>query len=197
LANAIKKTWPRLARISETGKPGRPMGKTALLVIDMLNDFLDPGGSLYVGAQAREIIPFVAQKIAEFRAPGRVVVFVCDAHASDDLEFGAFPAHAVQGSWGAGIIPELTPAPGDHRVEKTRHSAFDHTDLDERLKKEQVEEVHLVGVLTSICVLETVKDLARRGLPGLVYRQGVADSDPEAHAVALKQMQPFLGVKVI
>ena len=40
------------------------MGKTALIVADMLNDFLDPGGSLYVGAQAREIIPFVAQKIA-------------------------------------------------------------------------------------------------------------------------------------
>ena len=47
------------------------MGKTALIVADMLNDFLDPGGSLYVGAQAREIIPFVAQKIAEFRAQGR------------------------------------------------------------------------------------------------------------------------------
>ena len=129
------------------------MGKTALIVIDMLNDFLDPGGSLYVGAQAREIIPFVAQKIAEFRAPGRVVIFVCDAHAPDDPEFGAFPAHAVKGSWGAGIIPELPPAPGDYRVEKTRHSAFDDTNLDDCSKQEQVEEVHLVGVMTSICVL--------------------------------------------
>ena len=173
------------------------MGKTALIVIDMLNDFLDPGGSLYVGAQAREIIPFVARKIAEFRAPGRVVIFVCDAHAPDDPEFGAFPAHAVKGSWGAGIIPELTPAPGDYRVEKTRHSAFDDTNLDDILKQEQVEEVHLVGVLTSICVLSTVKDLFHRKLPGLVYRQGVADSDPEAHAAALKQMQQVLGAKVV
>ena len=87
------------------------MGKTALIVIDMLNDFLDPGGSLYAGAQAREIIPFVAQKIAEFRAQGQVVIFVCDAHAPDDPEFGVFPAHAVKGSWGARIIPELPPAP--------------------------------------------------------------------------------------
>ena len=46
------------------------MGKAALIVTDMLNDFLDPQGSLYVGPQAREIIPFVAQKIAAFRAPG-------------------------------------------------------------------------------------------------------------------------------
>ena len=173
------------------------MGKTALIVADMLNDFLDPGGSLYVGAQAREIIPFVARKIAEFRAPGRVVIYVCDAHAAADPEFRAFPAHAVKGSWGAGIIPELPPAPGDYRVEKTRHSAFDHTNLDDLLQPEQVEEVHVVGVMTSICVLSTVKDLFHRKLPGLVYRQGVADSDPEAHAAALKQMQQALGMKVV
>ena len=173
------------------------MGKTALIVIDMLNDFLDPGGSLYVGAQAREIIPFVARKIAEFRAQGRVVIFVCDAHAADDREFRSFPAHAVQGSWGARIIPELTPAPGDLRVEKTQYSAFDHTNLDDILKQEQVEAVHVVGVMTSICVLSTVQDLFHRKLPGLVYRQGVADSDPEAHAFALKQMQRDLGAKVV
>ena len=130
------------------------MGKTALIVMDMLNDFLDPGGSLYVGAQAREIIPFVARKIAEFRAQEGVVIFVCDAHAPDDREFRSFPAHAVKGSWGARIIPELTPAPGDYRVEKTRHSAFDHTNLDDLLQQEQVEAVHVVGVMTSIAFAE-------------------------------------------
>jgi nicotinamidase/pyrazinamidase len=173
------------------------MGKTALLVLDMLNDFLDPGGSLFVGAQAREIIPFVAQKIAEFRVPGRVVIFVGDAHAPEDREFRYFPAHAVKGSWGARIIPELPPAPGDYQVEKTRYSAFAHTDLDDILQQEQVEEVHVVGVMTSICVMETIKELFDRDLPGLVYRQGVADSDPEAHAFALKQMQRVLGAKVV
>ena len=173
------------------------MGKTALIVIDMLNDFLDPQGSLYLGPQAREIIPFISQKIAEFRSRGWVVIFVCDAHAADDPEFGAFPAHAVKGSWGAGIIPELTPAPGDYRVEKTRYSAFAYTNLDDILKQEQVEEVHVVGVMTSICVMETVKGLFHRKLPGLVYRQGVADSDPETHAVALKEMQQVLGAKVV
>ena len=173
------------------------MGKTALIVIDMLNDFLDSGGSLYVGAQAREIIPFVARKIAEFRDRGRLVVFVSDAHDPDDPEFGAFPAHAVKGSWGAGIIPELTPVPGDYRVDKTRHSAFDDTSLDDLLQEEQVEEVHLVGVLTSICILSTVRDLFHRKVPGLVYRQGVADSDPEGHASALEEMEQVLGVKVV
>lgn len=173
------------------------MGKAALIVADMLNDFLDPQGSLYMGAQAREIIPFISEKISEFRAQGGAIIYVCDAHAPNDREFKYFPPHAVKGSWGAQIIPELPPAAGDYQVEKTRYSAFSHTNLDEILKQEQVDEVHVVGVMTSICVMETVKELFDRDLPGLVYRQGVADSDPEAHAFALKQMQRVLGAKVI
>lgn len=173
------------------------MGKAALLVTDMLNDFLDPQGSLYCGPQAREIIPFVAEKIAAFRAQGGLVIFICDAHAPDDREFKYFPAHAVKGSWGAQIIPELTPEPGDYRVEKTRYTAFAGTNLDDILKREQVEEVHVVGVCTSICVMETVKELFDRDLPALVYEQGVADFDPEAHAFALKHMQRIMGAKVM
>ena len=82
-------------------------------------------------------------------------------------------------------------------MEKTRYSAFTHTNLDAILKQEQVEEVHVVGVMTSICVMETVRELFDRDLPGLVYREGVADSDPEAHAFALKQMQRVLGARVV
>lgn len=173
------------------------MGKAALIVADMLNDFLDPQGSLYVGPQAREIIPFISEKIGEFRAQDSVVIFTCDAHAPDDREFKLFPPHAVKGTWGAQVIPELTPAPGDFRVEKTRYSAFSHTNLEELLKGVQVTEVHVVGVLTSICVLETVKELFDRDIPAVVYQQGVADADPEAHSFALKQMQRVLGARVV
>jgi len=173
------------------------MGKVALIVADMLNDFIDSQGALYVGARGRAIIPFVAAKIEEVRAQGGVVVFVCDAHASDDREFRYFAPHAVKGSWGAQVIPELPIQPGDYRVEKTRYSAFARTNLDEILQKEQVERVEVVGVCTSICVLETVKELFDRDLPTLVYRDGVADFDPEAHAFALKHMQRVLGAKVV
>jgi nicotinamidase/pyrazinamidase len=173
------------------------MGRTALLVTDMLNDFLDPGGSLYIGSQAREIIPFVSQKIDEFRARGQRVIFVCDAHAPDDREFRFFPAHAVKGTWGAQIIPELTPAPADYLVEKTRYSAFSHTNLDDLIRDEQVTEVHIVGVMTSICVMETVKELYDRDLAPLVYRQGVADADPQAHDFALQQMARLFGTRVL
>ena len=173
------------------------MGKTALIVADMLNDFIDPQGALYVGPQGRDIIPLVAGKVEEIRARGGVVIFVCDAHAPDDREFKYFAPHAVKGSWGARIIPELPMQPGDYRVEKTRYSAFAYTDLDDILKKEQVERVEVVGVCTSICVLETVKELFDRDLPTLVYRDGVADFDPEAHAFALKHIERIFGARVV
>jgi nicotinamidase-related amidase len=173
------------------------MGKTALIVADMLNDFIDPQGALFVGPQGRAIIGFVAAKIEEVRAQGGVVVFVCDTHAPDDREFKRFPPHAVRGSWGAQVIPEVPIRPGDDRVEKTRYSAFSRTNLDEILQQEQVDRVAVVGVCTSICVLETVKELFDRDLPTLVYRDGVADFDPQAHVFALKHMQQVFGAQVV
>jgi nicotinamidase/pyrazinamidase len=173
------------------------MAKTALIVADMLNDFIDPQGSLYVGPKGREIIPFVAARIEAARRQGGVVIFVCDAHAPDDREFKHFAPHAVQGSWGSRVIPELPLRPGDLRVDKTRYSAFAGTDLEEILKREQVDQVAVVGVCTSICVMETVKELYDRDIPAVVYREGVADFDPEAHAFALKHIERIFGAKVV
>jgi nicotinamidase/pyrazinamidase len=173
------------------------MGKKALMVADMLNDFIDPQGALYVGPSGREIIPFVAARIEATRRQGGVVIFVCDAHAQDDREFRYFAPHAIQGSWGSQVIPELPRQPGDIRVDKTRYSAFAGTNLDEILQREQVERVAVVGVCTSICVMETVKELFDRDIPAVVYRQGVADFDPEAHAFALKHIERIFGAKVV
>lgn len=173
------------------------MGKTALIVADMLNDFLDPQGALYVGPSGRQIIPFVARKIEETRQQGGLVIFVCDAHAPDDREFKYFAPHAVQGSWGSWVIPELPVQPEDYRVDKTRYSAFTGTNLDKVLQREQVERVEVVGVCTSICVMETVKELFDRDIPALVYRDGVADFDPESHAFALKHMAKIFGAEVV
>jgi len=173
------------------------MGKMALIVADMLNDFIDPKGALYVGPSGRQIIPFVARKIAETRHQGGLVIFVCDAHAPDDREFQYFAPHAVRGSWGSWVIPELPVQPEDYRVDKTRYSAFAGTNLDKVLQREQVERVEVVGVCTSICVLETVKELFDRDLPALVYRDGVADFDPESHDFALKHMARIFGAEVV
>jgi len=169
----------------------------ALLVIDMLKDFIERGGALECGEAARLIVPFVRSKINEFRTTGNLVIFVKDAHRPDDLEFRMFPPHCVRGTRGAEIIDDLDVSPSDVIVEKTRYSAFFGTDLEKILLDRAVTEVHVVGVCTSICVMDTVGDLRNRDYPVIVYQQGVADFDAEAHRFALKRMEKIYGAKVI
>lgn len=172
------------------------MAKKALIIVDMLKDFLEPDGKLFCGEEARKIIPFVKEKLEAFRKDGLPIVFVMDNHAPDDAEFKMFPPHCVAGTEGAQVIDELAPAPGEHLVKKTRYSGFYNTDLDGLLKREGVVEAHVVGVCTSICVMFTVADLRNRDYEVVVYRGGVADFDPDAHRFALKHMEKILGARV-
>lgn len=169
----------------------------ALLVIDMLRDFLHPDGALYCGDDARKIIPFVKRKVEEFHQRGDRVIYLRDAHRPDDLEFRIFRPHALQGAEGGRIIDELPVGPDDALVDKTRYSAFYATDLDRVLKEARPEEVHVTGVCTSICVMDTVGDLRNRDYPVVVYREGVADFDREAHQFALRRMASIYGARVI
>lgn len=172
------------------------MARKALLVIDMLNDFVDPRGALYCGETARAIIPTVGQIMEDFAKNGDLVVMVQDAHAQDDPEFKMFPPHAVRGTWGGAVIPELPVVREAITVEKTRYSAFFGTDLERILKEYAPEEVWVVGVCTSICVMDTVGDLRNRDYAVVVPSQAVADFDPEFHAFALKRMERVYGAVV-
>ncbi|HHY60905.1 MAG TPA: cysteine hydrolase [Clostridia bacterium] len=174
----------------------------ALLVIDMLNDFCTPQGVLARDGEgkvyAEPIIPFVARKVREALQEGWRVIFICDSHDENDIEFNRFPKHCVTGSEGAQVIEEL-PAPEEYRgqvhyVTKQRYSGFYNTRLEELLTG--VEEVHVVGVCTNICVLYTVEELCNRDIKTVVYRDGVASFDPEAHRFALVQMESVLGAEI-
>ena len=172
------------------------MAKKVLLVIDMLRDFVYDDGALTCGKPAQEIVPYIQSLLSDFRNAGDTVIYVADAHSQDDPEFNMWPPHCVKGTEGARVIDELRPEPGEPVVEKTRYSGFYRTDLDERLRKENPEEVHVVGVCTSICVLFTTADLRNRDYRTVVHERGVADFDPEAHRFALKHMEKVLGARI-
>ncbi len=172
----------------------------ALLVIDMLNDFIAEKGVLYCGESARKIIPRIKKLIQEFLSSKNPVIYLCDSHDPDDEEFKLFPAHCVKGSWGAEVVEELKPEkdnPFVYVIEKTRFSGFYKTELEELLKKLGVDELWLTGVCTSICVMDTAKDAYERGFKLIVVKDGVADFDPEAHEFALKRMEKIYGAKII
>jgi nicotinamidase-related amidase len=169
----------------------------ALLVIDMLKDFLNKDGALYCGDPSRKIIPFVKEKIEEFHNNGNLVVFICDSHDPDDAEFKMFPKHCVTNTEGAEIIDELPVSKKDIVIPKKRYSAFYGSDLDKVLKDYKIDEVEVVGVCTSICVMDTVGDLRNRDIAVVVYKHGVADFDKKAHRFALKRMEKTYGAKVV
>jgi nicotinamidase-related amidase len=169
----------------------------ALFVIDMLKDFLNKDGALYCGDESRKIIPFVKEKIEEFHKESDLVVFICDSHDPDDLEFKMFPRHCVADTEGAEIIDELPVGKQDSIVKKNRYSAFYKTKLDNILKKKKISEVYIVGVCTSICVMDTVGDLRNRDYPVFVYKNGVADFDQKAHQFSLERMEKTYGAKII
>ncbi|NLW18015.1 MAG: cysteine hydrolase, partial [Firmicutes bacterium] len=120
----------------------------ALLVIDMLNDFVDKEGVLCVGPAGEELIPFINQKIQEFRQEGGPVIFICDSHEEDDSEFAMFQPHCIAGTWGSDIAEGIDFKPEDKVVRKRRYSAFFGTDLDITLRERGVNELYLVGVLS-------------------------------------------------
>ncbi len=172
------------------------MPKMALLIIDMLNDFVLPSAPLEV-PDTRKIIPNIGREIIKAREEGYPIVYLCDAHAPDDKEFKMWPRHSVKGTKGAQVVDELEPEPKDTVVEKTTYSGFYNTRLEEVLKSLGTEEIILTGCVTNICILYTAYDLASRGYRVTVPRDCVAGLNKDDHEFALRQMEKILKVKIV
>lgn len=169
----------------------------ALLVIDMLRDFIDEGGALETGAAGREIVPYIKEKINAYKKLGYPIIYICDHHESDDQEFDMFPPHCVKDTKGSQIIGELEPQDRDKIIYKRRYSGFYGTDLDLYLREKGIDEISLVGVCTNICVLYTAADARNISYKVNIYKNGVASFDQTAHEFALKEMASTLGCNII
>lgn len=167
----------------------------AVIVVDMLRCFMEPGHPLYAGDKAREIIPNVQKLLAQELARGSKVFYVCDNHDPDDLEFEMFPPHCVAGTPEAEVIPELVKYAGEI-IPKKRYSGFFNTDLEARLKELRPDKLIICGVLTNICVMHTAADARNRDYPVEVPVDCVASPDGNAHRFALEHMAKVLGAKL-
>src|SRR5687767_13365489 len=106
--------------------------RPALLVVDMLNDFVH---GAFAGAGAAELVGRVNAAVEGARALGIPAIHVCDAHAPDDPEFTVLGPHAIAGTPGAEMVPPLAPRPGERVVRKRRYSGFFATDLEAALRE--------------------------------------------------------------
>ncbi len=170
----------------------------ALLVIDMLNDFVLPGAPLEV-PDTRAIIPVIRAEIDKAHSVGHPVLFICDTHDPDDREFRKFrwPAHAVKGTPGAEVIDQLKPSSQDKIVPKKTYSGFYGTTLDATLRQLDVDSLRLTGDVTHICILFTASDAVLRNYGVTVVENGVAGTSREDHDAALRIMKNILGVRIV
>jgi nicotinamidase/pyrazinamidase len=171
-------------------------GKKALLVIDMLNDFVRNGAPLKI-PHIEKIIELIKRETEKARNEGYPVIYLCDSHNKNDREFKMFPPHAVKNTEGSKIIEELKPQGTDIIVRKSTFSAFYGNDLDKVLKRLGVRKLVFTGVATSICVLYTVADAVMRNYEVDVVKDAVAGLNPGDHRFALKQMKKVFKVNII
>lgn len=170
-------------------------GKRALIVIDMINDFVSKGGVLVVPA-ARDIIPCIKREIEKARAEGYPVIYLADNHSEDDPEFEQFGPHALEGTWGSRVIEELAPKEGERIISKKRFSGFYQTELDPYIKELDVKTLILTGTLTNICIYFTAADARNRGLRVIVKPDCIASLSKETDKTFLAQMKTVLGVEI-
>ncbi len=166
-----------------------------VLVVDMLRCFLEKGNPLYVGDNARGIIPNIQGLLERELGRGAKVFFISDHHDPDDLEFKMFPPHCIAGTPGVDVIPELAKYPGEV-IPKKRYSAFFNTGLEAKLKQQNPSKITVCGVLTNICVMHTVADARNRDYYVEVPVDCVASPDTKAHQFALEHMEKVLGARL-
>ncbi len=165
-----------------------PASQTALIIVDMQNDFVKEGGRLVV-PDAGATIPNIQQLVTNARRAGVHLAYTQDTHFDDDPEWAIWPEHCRHNSWGWQIVDELAPQPGDLICQKSRYDGFYGTWLDHFLRSVwKVENLVIVGTVSSICVLHTAASAGLRWYNVIVPANGTSALTEFDQALALRQI---------
>lgn len=160
--------------------------RTALVVIDMQNDFVQRGGSLLV-PDAEATIPAI-RRLLELAWLNRMrVVYGQDTHHRGDPEWEMWPEHCLEGSWGWEIIAELAPGVDDTVLRKVRYDAFFGTSLDHLLRLWGVDTLIICGTVANIGVQYTAASAALRWYHVVIPRDAISALEPFDLEASLRQ----------
>jgi nicotinamidase-related amidase len=189
--------------------------KSALLIIDMQRDFLEPGGfGEMLGndvSMLRTTIEPNRRLLAAWRKAGLLAMHTREGHRADlaDLppakwvrgrsetrigDHGPMGRILTRGADGHDIIPELYPLPGEPVIDKPGKGAFWSTDLHAILQHRDIRQLVVTGVTTEVCVNTTVREANDRGYDCLVVRDCVGSYFPEFHEVGLRMITAQGGI---
>ena len=164
---------------------------SALLMIDLANDFVYPGGVIadaggpeYQG-RAQNILPTLKRLLDAARQAGVLVVYATDAHQAGDSELKKWPPHSMKGTAQAEIVPAVAPLPGDLVVEKRTYSPFVSSDMDAQLRARGVKRLYITGLHTDCCARHTSGDAFQRGYDLVWVTDALQAFTDEAHRQGL------------
>lgn len=169
--------------------------RIAVIGIDLQNDFLENG------ALPCKRFPMLIEPLQQFygavRAQHIPILYICDNHRKGDPELEIWEDHAIEGTWGAEIVQELWPGPGDYVIKKRYFNGFIQTDLQKILDYLNVGTILFTGWRTHVCIAQTAIEAFHRGYRTMVVCDGVNSTTKEEHEFGLRLLQVNYGIEMV
>ncbi len=174
--------------------------KTAIVIIDMQNDFVAKGAPIECAA-ARNIVKPIRHLISTAHTYKIPVIYTQEVHRQSMVDFGleldyGEPVHCLEGESGSDFFEPLRPRQQDYVIHKRRYSAFFATDLEILLKGLEVDTLILAGVATDVCVRATAQDGHQLNYKVLVMPECVAGTTVKRHQAALDNIAYLFGAVI-
>jgi nicotinamidase-related amidase len=171
--------------------------RSAVLVIDLANDFVYPSGTIAAAGgadyqrRAQSIIPGLKRLLDSAREAGVQVIYATDAHQDGDSEHFKWPPHSMKGTHNAQIVDDLRPQPGDIVLEKATYSPFESTNLEERLRRAGISRLYITGLHTDCCARHTSGDAFQKGFDLVWVTDALQAFTDEAHLAGLEYFKAW------
>ncbi len=170
---------------------------SAVVVIDMANDFVYPGGVIADAGgpdyqrRAQQLIAPLARLLAAARQAGITILYATDAHTPVDAELRKWPPHAMAGTWNAEIVSGVAPQPGDIVVGKQTYSPFLNPEFERVLKERGLTRLYITGLHTDCCARHTSGDAFQRGYELVWVGDALQAFTEEAHRAGLEYFKAW------
>ena len=161
-------------------------GTTAVIVVDMQNDFVQEGGNLRVEG-AEDTVPKIKKLLDWARRVGVPVYYTQDTHREGDPEWDVWGRHAEEGTWGWEIVEELAPEDDEIVFQKVRYDGFYGTGLDHELGLQGIDTLVICGTVANICVHYTAASAGLRWYRVIHPVDGISAMTPFDMEAALRQ----------
>jgi maleamate amidohydrolase len=170
--------------------------KTALLLIDVINSFFEPGHPNYYKGVEAVLEPMRALREAARASSSAITVHAAERHRPefDDFEWKKLPIHHLADAHDADYFQDFRPeGTNETAVFKRRFSAFFATDLALFLTEQKVNRVIIAGVKTNVCIRATAQDAFANGFEPVIVREATNSNRPHLAEASLEDIERYMG----